>query len=165
MMRVVSLLSVWLGACHTQAIGDRERRREAELLDVVRNLAGEWRTADGRRTRFDVTSGGTAVRETMFPGEADEMVNMYCGDQGALVLTHYCSGGNQPRMVARAWDGSRLRFGPDGVGGLDRPGQQYMGEMTLVIDGDRLEQHWRMHPRGESPAEMHDVVLRFTRSR
>ncbi len=50
---------------------------------------------------FKLLSGGSAVRETMFPGTDHEMTNMYHLDGHDLVLTHYCAEGNQSRMRAK----------------------------------------------------------------
>ena len=47
-----------------------------------------------------VTAGGSAVQETLFPGQPMEMVSVYHLDKGDLVMTHYCVLGNQPRMKA-----------------------------------------------------------------
>lgn len=49
---------------------------------------------------FKVTAGGSAVHETNFPGQPEEMVSVYHLDKGDLVMTHYCMLGNQPRMKA-----------------------------------------------------------------
>ena len=49
---------------------------------------------------WSVTGAGSAVVETVFPGTPHEMMTVYTVDGGDLVLTHYCSAGNQPVMKA-----------------------------------------------------------------
>src|SRR3954468_12502941 len=76
-------------------------------LEKLKKLAGTWVEADkdGKPTDkvvsvVKVTAGGSAVQETLFPGEPMEMVSVYHLDKGDLVMTHYCVLGNQPRMKA-----------------------------------------------------------------
>jgi hypothetical protein len=72
----------------------------------LKSLAGEWLQKDektGKETllaRYKLTASGSVVEETLFPGEPHEMVTMYHLDGDSLVLTHYCAGGNQPRLKA-----------------------------------------------------------------
>lgn len=76
-------------------------------LSRLAKLEGDWYRvgADGKATeelvsRFRVSAAGTAVVETMFPNTESEMVTVYHRDGDALILQHYCSHGNQPRMAA-----------------------------------------------------------------
>jgi len=116
------------------------------LFAPVKALAGTWRVEAAEHPseiRFEVSSNGSVVRETMFPGTENEMTNMYALDGNSLVMTHYCAGGNQPRMRARALEGNRLVFEADGVSDLQASEDHYMGAITLVfVDADQLEQRW-----------------------
>ena len=76
-------------------------------LERLKKLAGTWVEADkdGKPTDkvvsvVKVTAGGSAVHETLFPGQPMEMVSVYHLDRADLVMTHYCVLGNQPRMKA-----------------------------------------------------------------
>src|SRR5579883_2809635 len=76
-------------------------------LEKMKKLAGTWvaADADGKPTDqvvsvIKVTAGGSAVHETLFPGQPQEMVSVYTADGPDLVMTHYCVLGNQPRMKA-----------------------------------------------------------------
>src|SRR6267154_1585907 len=76
-------------------------------LEKMKKLAGTWLAADkdGKPTDqvvsiVKVTAGGSAVHETLFPGQPHEMVSIYTVDGQDLVMTHYCMLGNQPRMKA-----------------------------------------------------------------
>src|SRR4029079_10646896 len=76
-------------------------------FDKVKSLAGTWVAADkdGKPTDqvvsvINLTAGGTAIQETIFPGQAMEMVSVYTVDGPDFVMTHYCMLGNQPRMKA-----------------------------------------------------------------
>ena len=76
-------------------------------LEKLKKLAGTWVEADkdGKPTDkvvsvVKVTAGGSAIHETLFPGQPMEMVSVYHLDGADLVMTHYCMLGNQPRMKA-----------------------------------------------------------------
>ena len=77
-----------------------------QAFDKLRGLAGEWEGRIGDREKgpvasahYRTTAAGSTVMETLFPGTPHEMVTMYHLEEGKLVLTHYCSAGNQPRMA------------------------------------------------------------------
>ena len=76
-------------------------------LEKMKKLAGTWLAADkdGKPTDqvvsvIKVTAGGSAVHETLFPGQPHEMISVYTADGPDLIMTHYCVLGNQPRMKA-----------------------------------------------------------------
>src|SRR5262245_26324092 len=76
-------------------------------LEKMKSMAGTWVVADkdGKPTDeiasvIRVTAGGSAVHETIFPGQPHEMISMYTAEGSDLVMTHYCMLGNQPRMKA-----------------------------------------------------------------
>src|SRR3954452_7586493 len=76
-------------------------------LERLKKLAGTWVAADPRGKPTDqvvsvikVTAGGSAVHETLFPGQPHEMMSVYHCDGPDLVMTHFCMLGNQPHMKA-----------------------------------------------------------------
>jgi len=127
-------------------------QREA-LLTAIQSLEGRWKDPEIGETVLEVTSGGSVVRETMFPGQPHEMTNMYSLDLNDLCVTHYCGSGNQPHMRATGLqntpEGQAIDFQPDGVSDLKTPDEMFMGQMKLVlIDPNHFEQHWQAF-RGE----------------
>jgi hypothetical protein len=72
-------------------------------LDRMKTLAGSWKGVDPEgkpiNVSYKLVSEGTAVMEALGPvSHAESMVTMYHLDHGKLMLTHYCSMGNQPRL-------------------------------------------------------------------
>ncbi len=168
-------LAVGLGsaACQsssdTYAVVSTDPAVRAPLMDAVAALEGRWTgvAPDGSTgvTEFVVSSNGSAVREIMMPGTENEMTNMYTLDGNALVMTHYCAGGNQPHMRASAIEGNSIVFEPAGVSDLKSEDEVYMGAMTLVIkDADHIEQHWSSYKAG-APDDSHSMVFEMTRAR
>lgn len=154
-----------LGCQSTPAVVDTDPAIREPLLGALQSLEGRWEGASGDMQlehEFHVTSGGSVVRELMFPGTPHEMTNMYSLDGNTIVMTHYCGEGNQPRMRATALEGNRIAFRSEGVSDLGAPDEVYMGEMTLVlVSDDKIEQHWTALAAGavdhESVFELHRV--------
>ncbi|MEA2463799.1 MAG: hypothetical protein QOJ98_1546, partial [Acidobacteriota bacterium] len=101
LMFVLALTGVSAYADHDHAAKPADASAAFEKLKA---LAGDhspaMMTADGEKTKvgYRVTANGTAVIETMFAGDPHEMVTVYSLDNDSVAATHYCSGGNQPRM-------------------------------------------------------------------
>jgi hypothetical protein len=117
-------------------------------LEKMKRLAGTWLLADkdGKPTDqvasiIKVTAGGSAVHETLFPGQPHEMVSVYTVDGPDLIMTHYCVLGNQPRMKADPKSPTnQIVFRFAGGTNLDPKKDKHMHEATLtIIDGDHVE--------------------------
>jgi hypothetical protein len=117
-------------------------------LEKMKKLAGAWLAVDkdGKPTDqvgsiIKVTAGGSAVHETIFPGQPQEMVSVYTVDGADLVMTHYCVLGNQPRMKADPKSPSnQIVFQFTGGGNLDPYKDKHMHEATLTfVDDDHIE--------------------------
>ena len=80
----------------------------------LKALAGTWRNADNPasalRIRFSLTAGGTVLVEEWLRGTEPHSLTLYHRDGAALVATHYCPQGNQPRLVLAWVDGAKLHF-------------------------------------------------------
>lgn len=96
---------------------------------------------------FEVTASGHVLMERMGPNTDYEMVNMYHLDGSDLVLTHYCSSGNQPRMKFNAASSAPNRLVFDFAGGTNletTPSHIHSAEIRL--DGkDQLDSAWMAH--------------------
>ena len=113
-------------------------------FETMKKLAGTWVAADegGKPTDqvmsiIKVTAGGSAVHETLFPGQPQEMVSVYTVDGPDLVMTHYCVLGNQPRLKAEPnSSASQIRFEFAGGSNLDPTKDKHMHSATLTIVDD-----------------------------
>jgi hypothetical protein len=149
----------WVGAMVLLALAAASRSAETttgktpadfaqQALERMKKLAGTWVAADkdGKPTdqvvsRIKVTAAGSTVHETLFPGQPHEVVSVYHRDGGDLVMTHYCSLGNQPRMKADPKSPrNQLRFRFAGGSNLDPAKDKHMHEGTITfIDDDHIE--------------------------
>jgi hypothetical protein len=133
-------------------------------LEKMKKLAGTWVVADkdGKPTDkiasvIKVTAAGSAVHETLFPGQPQEMISIYTCDGADLVMTHYCMLGNQPRMKADAKSpANQICFKFAGGSNLDPKKDKHMHEGTLTfIDEDHIEISGIAWEGGEPAKEQH----------
>ena len=142
-------------------------------LEKLKKLAGTWVEADkdGKPTDkvvsvIKVTAAGSAVQETLFPGQAMEMVSLYHLDKGDLVMTHYCALGNQPRMKADPKSpANQLKFLFAGGTNLDPAKDMHMHEGTLTfVDDDHIEFSGVAWVNGK-PADDHCATMKLVRKK
>jgi hypothetical protein len=155
-MKVPILVSVCLlaGACSTThgSYSDAEAASAKAKFATLVSLAGEWSgnaTGDGQTfpmaVRYRLTANGSVVEETLFPGTPHEMVTMYHLDGDRLMLTHYCSAGNQPRMVAST-DGDAKTLEFDFIDGtnMKSTNDMHMHAGKIVVkDADHIQSSWQ----------------------
>jgi hypothetical protein len=131
--------------------GEKATSANAQRFEALKKLAGDWveigkdgKPADKIVTSILLTSAGTAIHETLFPGSDHEMITMYHLDGADLVLTHYCALGNQPRMRAEPGnDLNKIAFKFIGGTNLKSNDDHHMHQATLTIVGkDRFKAEW-----------------------
>jgi hypothetical protein len=123
----------------------------ATAFERLKALEGEWIDPDGDfgtkgavAVRYDVVGNGTAVVETFPVGTDWEMVTVYTREGQDVVLTHYCTAGNQPRMRARTVKGNRLTFEFDGGANVDPAKDSHMHSMWIeMVSGDEVRAEWQ----------------------
>ncbi len=147
MFRSMLMLSVIAFAVHAGDAPSKTPPTNAGF-ERMKKLAGTWVEANKDGTPSDkvvsvlkVTAGGSAVQETFFPGDANEMVSLYHLDKGDLVMTHYCMLGNQPRMKADPKsEKNQIHFAFAGGTNLDPAKDMHMHESTITfVDDDHIE--------------------------
>jgi hypothetical protein len=123
----------------------------AKTFDRFKALAGEWVSAEDTDyakkgdliARYHLTGGGTAVVEDLFPGTPHEMTTVYHMDGDDVVLTHYCMGGNQPRMRAKASEGDTVSFAFDGGTNIDPKKTRHMHDASIqFVSENEIRAQW-----------------------
>jgi hypothetical protein len=125
-------------------------------FEALRALEGTWESdkpgEDGKPMTlvFRVTSAGSVVAETMFPGSSHEMLNTYHLDGDRLMVTHYCAQGVQPRMKMTQSANGTMKFEfVDGTNLQAHEPQGHMGALEITISGDKLIEKWGFLKPGE----------------
>jgi hypothetical protein len=151
-------LAAALGACASTSSGPPSPQAEAAFARIVA-LQGDW-VAEGApagapiSASYRVTAGGSAVIETLFPGQAEEMVSVYTCDGRGIAMTHYCMVGNEPHLLADGLQGDVLEFDFAGGEGFDASVDMHMHSLTLTFVGaDELRADWQGWVDGRAAAE------------
>lgn len=144
--------------------------KPSAAFERIKGLAGVWRgsathgsqTPEPAEVRYDVTSGGTAVVETLFPSTPHEMVSVYHDQGGKLMMTHYCMMGNQPVLQLESADAHHVSLALAGEQGIASAQEPHMHALTIEWGGpNQVKQTWTGHAGGQ-PTDT--TVLELTRS-
>jgi hypothetical protein len=168
--------SIWLSGL-VVAIGlaqlqgnEKEAKQDAPksaAFEKLKKLVGEWYIADdkGQPTDklvsvFKLTAAGSTIQETMFPGEACEMISMYHLDGDDLILTHYCAVGNQPKLKLDPKSSEKvLKFQFAGGTNLDPSKDLHMHEGSITFtDDDHITSAWCGFQGGKPAAQQCEAM-------
>ena len=115
-------------------------------FDLMKSLAGTWegKASNGQTATeiYRVASNGSVVMSEL-PGD-NNMISMYTVDGNRLLLTHYCSMGNQPRMAGTIGaDGKTLDFEFVDATNLASPDAGHIHRAVLtLVDSNHLTEDW-----------------------
>jgi hypothetical protein len=125
-------------------------------FEKLKGLAGDWTgtTGQGLATpvTYRVSSNGSVVMETLFPGTEHEMITMYHLVGSDLVATHYCAEGNQPHFkldLAKSTP-TELVFGFDGGTNFDPGKDNHIHSARIAFRGDgQHDEDWAFWAGGK----------------
>ncbi|MCB2085669.1 MAG: hypothetical protein H6919_11300 [Sphingomonadaceae bacterium] len=155
--RAAALAVLFLGAgstaAHTTA-PEPEVRAAASQFESISALVGEWDVKEQGALKivFEPTARGTVILEKWMVGERMHSLTVYHTDGDALLATHYCPQGNQPRLAATTGEDGTLRFTFRDATDLEE-GESYQHDLSLRINTDgtvsRAETYWGPEGAGE----------------
>jgi hypothetical protein len=161
---VCTVLVLALGVFGALAVG--QTHHVSPALERLRALEGRWEGTTDRGdpeavVTYEIVGRGSAVVETLFPDTPRAMTTVYHDDpDGNLVMTHYCTGGNQPFLALVAADEDHLRFelSPDDRT-IDVAHEGHAHELTMTLGADgTLEHDWLNWAMG-APAASRNIRL------
>ena len=126
-------------------------------MERIKILAGRWEgtsqedqgAVEPAAAEYKVTSGGSVVVETLFPGTPHEMVSVYHDEKGKLAMTHYCMLRNQPVLELSGQDAQTIELTNQGAG-LNSPNEMHMHALSIKWDGpDKITQAWNSQEGGQ----------------
>jgi Tfp pilus assembly protein PilW len=131
--------------------------RSTPAFDQLKSLAGEWEGTNTQGSKvhltYQVVSNGSVLMERLQSAGESEMITMYSLDGDHIVVTHYCSAGNQPTMqtpTATAATG-KYDFSFVRVSGMKTPDEGHMVSLSVSMpDKDHLTQVWTFDDHGKS---------------
>jgi len=137
-------------------------------FEKMKSLVGEWqgKSPDGNTAKVSYTlvSDNSALMEKLVMGGESEMVTMYHPDGDHLMMTHYCSAHNQPRMRSQTASGESkdLVFDLMDVTNLSAPDAGHMRKLVVTFeDKDHFSQEWTWREKGKEGT----VVIHFERQK
>jgi hypothetical protein len=156
MMGVLAAGAIWLGVAGTVAqASDKDNASATAAFNKLKTLAGTWEATgkNGKVTSsYEVISNGSALVEHLkTPGEG-EMLTVYHLDGDHLVLTHYCTAGNQPNMQAETYDpaSGKIVFDFTGGGNLSDPNTGHMHNVAIKFaSADAFTADWTFQENGK----------------
>lgn len=143
------------------------------VFEQLKQMVGTWVEADAAGNPTDkvvsivkLTAGGSAVHETLFPGQPMEMISIYTQDKGDVVMTHYCAIGNQPRMKAQPGKKpNQIRWVFTGGSNLDPGKDMHMhGATVTILDADHIVVQGEGWVNGK-PSETHCAEMKLARKK
>jgi hypothetical protein len=136
-------------------------------FEKLKTLVGRWEAATEKgkaSATYQLVSGGTALLEHLkVPGES-EMITVYYLDGNRLLLTHYCTAGNQPRMQAGTFDPTINRIDFQFLDATNLPNLDvgHMHTAVIAFHGpSKVTEDWTFYKAGKPaltvPLEYHRV--------
>ena len=165
MIATVTVVFVLAATAHTQ-----DKTPAVQGFERLKTLEGEWIDVDGVfgakgavAVIYRVTGAGHTVVETFPVKTANEMVTVYHIDRKDVALTHYCSGGTQPRMRSKGLDGNTLTFDFAGGANIDPATTSHMhGVKFEFVSSDELRATWHNWQNGKVD---HSATFRVVRKK
>jgi hypothetical protein len=155
----MKLFAISLLFLSTAALAQSPAQSEFTQLKA---LAGTWegKTLQGAPVNVDykLTASGSALMSTIH--EHGDMISMFHLDgPDKLLLTHYCSMGNQPRMVATtSADGKSVTFRFLDVTNLSAPDAGHMDSLVIaMVDANHHTEEWNFKDHNKMVKEVFDL--------
>ena len=132
----------------------------AKAFDAIKGMPGTWEGSSPEgpvKVTFKVVGDGSSVMSEILGKE--DMVSMFHMDGDRLLLTHYCSVGNQPRMQASVSpDGKTFTFNYVDATNLASPDAAHMQQMILtIIDENHHTEKWVFAGHGQDHSVTFDL--------
>jgi len=139
--------------------------RTTPAFDQLKSLVGHWEgtAPDGKKVQvaYELISNGSVLMERLHPGDEPDMITMYSLDGDRILVTHYCSMGNQPTMQTAASPAAngKLDFTFLRLAGAKSPDEGHMAALTVSMpDKTHLVQTWTFMDKGKSQTESFTVT-------
>lgn len=127
----------------------------AQAFEKLKTLVGRWEAKTDKGTAYatyQLISGGTVLLERMEMGPDHEMITAYYVDGNRLLLTHYCTTGNQPRMQAGSFDPktNQIDFQFLDATNLPDPNAGHMHNAVFTFRGpSEVSEDWTFYKDGK----------------
>lgn len=142
----------------------------ASAFAFFKSMAGDWEgastgqdhSATARTVNVKVSAAGSLVLQTLYPGDAYEMINAIHMDGDDLLLTHYCAAQNAPVMKFEKSDQpGEIRFAFAGGTNFDPAVDVHAHDGVFhVKDKDTIESDFVTFANGQARPVIHGILKR-----
>lgn len=148
------------------ALAGRAQSGGQKPFDLMKSLSGNWegKSSAGApvHVSYKVTAGGSAIMseiQSEVQGKSEDMISMIAMDGDRVLLTHYCSAGNQPRMQASTSpDGKSVTFKFVDATNLASPDDGHMDHVVFtLLDANHHTEEWHFIVHGKEMVETFDL--------
>ena len=152
-----------VAAAPSRIVGSEKSPADA-AFERLKSLVGAWETVEKASQRpgvatYTLTGGGKVLIEMM-----GGMATAYHLDNGALMMTHYCGAGNQPRMRAKTItsDGRQVAFEMYDITNHPDPASYYSSalDVRFADDDGTVELKYRGMTGGRESSQTFQLVKR-----
>ena len=159
-MKKLRILSLMFAAIALTAFASAQTDAQ-KAFTSIKSLPGTWEgtTSEGPvEVTFKTMSDGSAVMSEIL-GHADMISMFHLDGPNKLVLTHYCSIGNQPRMQASlSPTGRTITFNFFDATNLATPDAGHMQKMILtLVDDNHHTEEWVFADHGKELKRVFDL--------
>lgn len=132
-------------------------------FEQMKKLVGNWEGSGMLNEEgspaiisYKLTAADSVIMETLFGGTPGEMITMYHLDGEDLMLTHYCSVRNQPRMKAKhSANTNIIDFAfIDGTNMNSKVDPHMHNVKFNFLEDNRVETTWTMYSEGSEQNQM-----------
>ena len=157
-MKALRIACLLLSATAAFAQSDAQKS-----FNQLKLLTGSWEgknaMGDPVQVSYRMTAAGSALMSEIM-GHGEDMISMFNFDgANRLLLTHYCSVGNQPRMLASASpDGRTVTFNFLDATNLGNPQSGHMDHVVIaMLDSNHHTEEWTFTDHGNEIKEVFDL--------
>ncbi len=126
-----------------QAGGEHQKPADnsSPEFERIKSLEGRWTSTTSMfgkpnervYTEYEVTAGGSAVLERIFPGTPNEMISVYYDDNGKLAMTHYCIMRNRPNLKLVGSTDDTISLAETKTSGKKSKGEPSMSHVAITF--------------------------------
>jgi hypothetical protein len=134
-------------------------------FDQLKSLAGSWEGKDSKGRPLsvsfrDTARGSVLMSEIQKKGSDAVMISMvsmiHLDGPNRLLLTHYCSAGNQSHMAATTSpDGKTITF--DFFGGTSLSNGHFRSIVFTIVDANHHTEEWNFIHQGKETKDLFDM--------
>jgi hypothetical protein len=154
----VAALAILISAA---AFGQSDAQKSFTQL---KSLSGTWQGKNSQGMPLEVTfrdtADGSALMSEIQGHGRENMISMiHLDGPNRLMITHYCSAGNQPRMQATVSpDGKTFTFDFVDATNLATPDAGHMQRVVFtIVDADHHTEDWTFVDHGKQMKEFFDL--------